>query len=200
MCPKSSYSLSLLFFLTSCAVGPLVSHETARTVGDNKHEFVGSYGDAGVALKWNYGLTKNFDFGIQWESLSMGIRAKYAFLNYSEGFSMAIAGGTGFSAGGDHYYGDLMLSYRSGFWEPYITGRIVHVDTDPQEFDGDTSWGIQFDIDSMSYEYGQFIIGSRFWFNENFMFSVEGSTFFGFDSGFTSSQNYLFSGALGLKF
>ncbi|MFA7614086.1 MAG: hypothetical protein WCY48_07595 [Candidatus Caldatribacteriota bacterium] len=192
-------SLLSLLLLTGCAVGPLVSHETARSVGDNNHEFVGSYGEAGVAFKWNYGLLEDLDIGIQWESLSSGLRAKYSFLNFSEGYSMAIAGGAGLSVGGSHYYGDLLLSYRSGFWEPYVTGRIVHVDTDPDEFDGDNSWGINFKVDEMSYEYGQFIAGSRFWLGQNWLISVEASSLFGFNSGFKASQNYILSAALGLR-
>ncbi|HLT21786.1 MAG TPA: hypothetical protein VKZ84_00010 [Bacteriovoracaceae bacterium] len=196
---KNFFVLAFLFILTSCAVGPLVSHETARTVGDNNHEIIGSYGEAGVAAKWNYGLTENFDFGIQWESLSAGLRAKYAFLNFSEGFSMAVAGGAGLSEGGSHYYGDLMLSYRSGFWEPYATVRIVHVDTDPEEIEDEYTWGINFKIDEMSYEYGQVIVGSRFWLSQRWLLSVEGSSLFGFNSGFDASQNYILSAALGLR-
>lgn len=64
--------------LSGCAVGPLVSHETARTVGTTNHELMAGYGQAGYVIKWNYGLNENLDVGLHWESLSIGVRAKYA--------------------------------------------------------------------------------------------------------------------------
>ena len=57
-------SILVLGFLTSCAVGPLLNHETARTVGKGKHELSGGYSNAGYVFKWNYGLFEKFDFGI----------------------------------------------------------------------------------------------------------------------------------------
>ena len=104
--------LLLVSFTASCAVGPLVFHETARAVGFTNHELIGGAGQAGLVFKWNYGLTENLDLGIQFESLSLGLRAKYAFIKSGEnGFSLASSAGTGFSVGGSHYYGDLIGSY-----------------------------------------------------------------------------------------
>src|SRR4051794_11386575 len=99
-------SLFLIFgLLGGCAVGPLVSHETARTVGKGHNELVAGYGIAGYALKWNLGLDDSLDVGIHWESLSLGARAKYAFINGREhGWSLASALGAGLSIGGKHYY------------------------------------------------------------------------------------------------
>src|SRR4051812_44550206 len=102
-----------LFLILSGCVGPLVVHETARTLGSPKHhEFSGGYGNAGYVLKWNMGLLANWDFGIQYESLSWGLRTKYAFINSTDvGFSLAAAAGAGLTFGGTHYYGDLIASY-----------------------------------------------------------------------------------------
>ncbi len=137
---RISWIFLMSFLLSGCAIGPLVSHETARTVGKSNHELIGGYGSAGYVLKWNVGLTENLDFGVHWEFLSIGIRAKYALVNgNNNGLSLAIAGGIGESIGGSHYYGDLMASYLSGKWEPYGTLRVVHVKNDPVEFrDKDT--------------------------------------------------------------
>ena len=102
-------------FSAGCAVGPLVQHETARSVGKGDHEIIAGYGQAGYVLKWNAGVTENFDFGIHWESLSFGIRGKYSIINgRSGGISLAGAIGAGSSLGGSHQYGDLMVSYLSG--------------------------------------------------------------------------------------
>ena len=81
MMNKILISVLLVFSLSGCAVGPLVSHETARTVGSSNSEIVGGYGQAGYVLKWNHGFGENFDLGFQYESLSVGFRAKYAFVN-----------------------------------------------------------------------------------------------------------------------
>ena len=90
------YCLFLIFILSGCAVGPLAIHETARTVGKSNHELVAGYGIAGYVFKWNIGLSENWDIGLHWESLSIGLRAKYAFLQNSEkGWSLATAAGTG---------------------------------------------------------------------------------------------------------
>jgi len=188
-----------LFCLTSCAVGPLVSHESARTVGKSNHELAGGYGNAGLALKWNYGLSDNFDLGVQLESLSLGLRAKYSFLNMKEGWSFATAGGLGSSVGGKHYYVDLMTSYFSGKWEPYTTLRAVHVKTDPVEFNDEDTGMLNFTVDRIHYNYGQLMLGSRFWFTQKFFFSGEASTIFAI-SGFNSDSNLLLNAALGYRF
>lgn len=181
-------------FLAACAVGPLVSHETARTVGDNNHELVGGYGQAGYVFKWNYGITDKFDIGLHWESLSIGVRVKYMFLGGGEGFSMAAAAGTGSSVGGSHYYGDLMSSWLIKRWEPYLTARFVHVKTDPVELRDKDTGHFNFTIPSVDYDYGQFIGGARFWMTPHWLLSLEASTLFGISSGFKVDNN-LFAGA-----
>lgn len=197
----SLITISLLFLLlTSCAIGPLVSHETARSVGDSKHELVGGYGSGGVALKWNYGLSKNLDLGLQMESHSMGIRAKYAFINASEGLSLAAAVGTGLSIGGSHSYGDILASFRNGNWEPYTTLRMVHVRTDPVDFKDEDTGRFDFKVDSINYNYGQVMVGTRYWFNSHWLLSVEGSTLFSASSGLSLANTFLLGAAFGYRF
>lgn len=101
--------------LSACAFGPLVTHETARTVGKGHHEVLGGYGNSGYVIKWNAGITDDIDIGLQLESLSLGIRGKYAFINNERGFSVAAAAGIGSSIGGSHYYGDLLASYKNAW-------------------------------------------------------------------------------------
>ena len=144
-------------FLTSCAVGPLVIHETARTVGNSNHELIAGGGQAGFIAKWNYGLSENLDIGLHWESLSLGVRAKYAFENKEAGWSFATALGTGGSVGGSHYYADFIASHKHGAWEPYMTLRAVHVKTDPVDFADENTGSLDFTIQKEQYNYGQFI-------------------------------------------
>lgn len=191
----------LSLFLSGCAVGPLVLHETARSVGDNASEFVAGYGQAGYMLKWNYGVTQNFDFGIHWESLSFGVRGKYSFINgRSGGLSAAAAIGAGSSLGGNHHYGDLMVSYLTGMFEPYATARFVQVSTDPVEFRNADTGQTAFTVSSAQYNYGQFIVGSRFWFGPNWMLSLEGANFFSIGDGVKISGGGFFGLGLGYRY
>lgn len=187
-------------FLSGCAFGPLVNHESARTVGESNHELMGAFGSPGYALKWTYGVTENFDVGLQWESLSLGIRAKYSFINQSEGWSFAGALGTGVSTGGNHNYGDLISSYATGAWEPYGTIRVVHITTDPMEFRNTDTGALSFTVDRSQYNYGQFFLGTRYWFNHNWLMSAEASWLFSITPGIVFSGAPLLSVNLGYRF
>lgn len=186
---------------SGCAVGPLVSQEPARTLGYGKHEMIFGAGQAGYALKWNFGVAENVDVGLQWESLSLGLRAKYAFINRKEGgWSVAGAGGIGTSIGGNHYYGDLLASHLADWFEPYGTLRIVHVTTDPVEFKSQTTGVVNFRIQSANYDYGQFMLGSRFWLSKTWMLSVEASTLFPVSAGLGFGSNLIIGAAAGFRF
>jgi hypothetical protein len=188
-------------FLSACAIGPVVSHETARTVGDGNSELMGGLGQAGYVFKWNHGLTPNLDMGVHWEMLSIGLRLKYAFINSGRhGWSLAGAAGIGSSVGGSHYYGDAIASYLAGSWEPYGTLRLVHVKNDPQEFKDKDTGSVEFRIDKTEYEYGQFILGTRYWFSPHWLLSLEATSFFTVSSGVHIGNGVLAGFALGYRF
>lgn len=187
--------------LSSCAFGPLVTHETARSLGSGNHDLLGGYGSADYVIKWNVGLSENWDMGIQYESLSLGLRFKYAVINNKEnGFSLAGALGIGSSLGGSHYYGDIMTSYLTGWWEPYSNLRLVHVTIDPIDFGHKDNSVFDFTIPRTEYSYGQFFLGSRFWIHEHWTISVEASTLFGITSGIKYGHNVLAGVAVGYRF
>lgn len=202
---KSALSMTsfvvLSLLASGCAVGPLVSHEPARTVGEGRDELTVGYGLASYVLKWNHGLAEDWDIGVQWEALSMGLRVKHAFVNAQEhGFSFAVAGGLGTSLGGNHYYGDLMLSYLSGKVEPYGSFRYVHVRTDPVEFRNENTGQVAFTVTVPNYSYGQIFFGSRFWFNETVNLSVEISSLASLSSGLTLGDSLIYGAGLGFRF
>lgn len=190
----------LFLLLSGCAVGPLVSHETARTVGKSKSEVIAGFGEGGYVFKWNYGVTENLDLGVHWESLSVGLRAKYAFINKKEGWSLASALGAGSSVGGRHYYGDLIGSHLSGAWEPYGTLRLVHVKADPIELKDNQTGSVEFTIDKSEFDYAQFIVGTKYWFSENWVMSLEASSFGALTSGLVLSNGVILGGSLGYRF
>jgi len=192
--------LSLSLQLTACAVGPLVSHESARTIAPGHHEMIGGYGAAGLVFKWTSSVGKNWDVGLQWESLSLGVRAKYAFLNSSAGWSLASAFGAGLSIGGRHLYGDLIASYLSGKLEPYATFRAVGVKTDPLELRDEDTGHVDFRVNSSTYYYGQAMLGSRFWLNDRAFLSAELSSLFPLSSDLKIHGNLLIGAAVGYRF
>ena len=77
-------TLGLTCVLQTACVGPLVSDESARTVGYHRSEVVGGIGQAGEVVKYTFGLGDKLDVGAQWESLSIGLRLKYALLDEQE--------------------------------------------------------------------------------------------------------------------
>lgn len=189
-----------LNFLSGCAIGPLVSHETARTVGKSNHELIGGYGQAGYAFKWNYGVAENWDIGLHLESLSWGIRTKYAFLNSTTGWSVATALGTGLSIGGRHYYGDIIGSYLVDSWEPYGTLRLVHVTNDPVELRDKKTGTLDYTIDKFEYEYAQAIVGTRYWFSEHWLLSLEVSSLISITQGVKIGNSLIAGAAFGYRF
>ncbi len=159
---------------------------------------------AGLLLKANFGIFEDLDFGIHYESLSIGVRAKYAWINSQEqGWSVSTAAGVGRGGYSTHYYGDLMAGHLKRPWEPYGTLRIVHVKTDPVELE-DESNGDHFfhfeTIDSVSFTYGQLILGARYWTQPQYFLSGEISTLAAFDSDVTIGNGFILSGALGRRF
>lgn len=191
---KQSIILTIVLsvFITGCAFGPLVSHETARTVGDGNHELAGGLGRAGYVFKWNYGLADNLDVGVHYESMGLGIRAKYAFLNNESGWSFATALGTGISIGGTYNNLDLMGSYKVSAWEPYATLRLVQAKSQDTTLEGEGILGIT-SFKGQTFNYSHHILGTRYWFNERWMISVEVSSL-------SLISDPLYGAALGYRF
>ena len=193
---------TLLFTLATVGcVGPLVVDETARTVGHRNSEVVLGAGQAGGVLKYTYGLADSLDFGLQLEAQATGLRLKYAVLNQREvGFSAALAGGVGYSAGGSHVYGDLMASYLFGTFEPYATFRYVRVTTDPQEFKDHETHQTYFTLPSAEFQYGQAILGTRLWFNPHWLASVEAAQLWSINGVVRLHSGVIINGAVGYRF
>lgn len=167
------HQLFILLFLSSCAVAPLSLNETARSTGAGKHAVSASHGSTELAFKWNYGLTKNFDIGVQLENFSQGVRAKYSLLNQAEGSSLAVAAGSGISMGGHHYYLDAIYSARASWFEPYLAYRFVWINTDKSEFKNDDTDHVILKLDADHFQYGQFFLGTRFHLSKTFFASIE---------------------------
>lgn len=174
-------ALSTVSF-TACVIGPLATFETAQTVGEKKAEFIGGGGTPGTIFKATIGLTDRIDIGFQWESLSIGYRAKYRISPDLDGLIFAGAVGLGSNFGGSYQYFDLLSSKKFQTFEPYANLRLVRGKTDPVEFKnrdtGTTTWTVQ----SAEFNYGQFFLGSRVWLNEKWFGAIEISDLFPINS------------------
>ena len=168
--------LALISMLTvGCAVGPLMGHESARTVGRSANEVIVGAGVTYQLIKYTRGLTDDFDLGLQYEIETLSVRAKYALLNTpDEGVSLAVAATLGAGKNGRSAGGDLILSYRRRWLEPYFIGRFTHVDfgerTDHRSLDVLTKYE-----PALHANYGQAMLGARFWTAPNWVLTVETS-------------------------
>lgn len=194
-----TFILALTTF-TSCAVGPLYTQETARSLGKSKHEIMGGYGQAGYLVKWSYGLTDDLDLGVYLESLSFGLRAKYSFINNKDNWSLAAALGTGGSFSGTYNAVDIIGSYLNGPWEPYSSLRIVQVNNIPLDFNDKETGQLNFTVPGTTYTYSHLFLGTRYWFSPQWLLSVEASTLLPISSGLIIGGGVIWGASLGYRF
>ena len=77
---------------------------------------------------------------------------------------------------------------------------MVHVKTDPVDFKDESTGRFDFQVDSINYNYGQVILGTRYWFNPKWLLSVEASTLFSASSGLSIADTLLIGAAFGYRF
>lgn len=188
----------IILNLSGCAFGPLYSHETAQTVGAHKVEMTGIYGNAGITGKATWGLLDNLDLGLHWETLSIGLMLKYAFINnHVKGMSASGTLGIGESFGGNYFSVAGSVSYLTEVFEPYFTLRGVYVyyNSANTHF---TLNGSSLDLPKFTYSYSYLepIVGTRVWITPNhFFLSAEVGTIVVNGGGFVIA-----SGGLGYRF
>ena len=201
-----SFSILLLGLVVvllnvSCALGPVLNHETARSNGEGKGEFTAMSTSKGyLGLKFDYGILKDLDIGAQWESLNTSIYAKYSFLNQPNGSSLAGLIGTGSTFGGNFNYIDLTYSYMATAFEPYIAARYITVRTDLSELTGNDTSSIFSSITKAEFSYAMAFIGTKYWFSKTLALSAEGSSFISVSDSIQFSENALISLGFDIKF
>ena len=167
--------VSVLFFFAGC-IPPMAGHETGRTLGESQSELIGGLGAFGHVIKYNYGVTDYLDLGIHWETFSLGLRAKYSFINTPiSGWSLAGALGAGSVSHGRYITGDVIGSYLSGDWEPY--GFIRRSRVICNEVAAKDSKKLLHDFlvacEKKHYDRVQFTLGSKYWFSAKWFLSLE---------------------------
>ncbi len=200
--PKSPFQLFFLFsllptLLAGCATGPWIGHETGRSLGKSHTSYMLGAGQTGYVFKANLGVSENTDVGLQAEAFSTGVFAKYSFINNKEsGGSVAIIGGAGFTDG-KYIYSDLVGSYLSNDWEPYMALRVgrVHQNTRSLDF-----YDTRITFDQYDYTYKEAILGVRYWFTPKWFVSLEANRYF-FPGATTSETQRTYGGAsIGLHY
>lgn len=88
----------------------------------------------------------------------------------------------------------------AGSWEPFGTFRVVHVKNDPLEFKDEDTGNIDFTVPSSEYDYGQFILGTRYWFTPHWLFSLEASSLISMTSDLEIDNGVIVGGAFGYRF
>ena len=192
--------LCLLSFSFVGCVGPLLNHETGRSLGKGKQSIKLLAGTEGIwGIDWDIGLTEDFDVGIQYEALSLGLDAKYSLINNKTGIALAAMTGIGLTAGGTYYLAALATSYRVKDFEPFASLRFTQVNIDAADVK-DTSTGTVFvSLPKTSYNYLQGFLGAKYWFAKAFALSVEAGSFVS-SSEVKFDQNAYYSFALEFAF
>jgi len=181
---KKLIALFLVFSLLvlSGCVAPLSSNFTGRSLGKGKIGLDAAAVHLGEeawcpATKLAYGMTSNLDIGLQFELFTIGLFAKYSFINTIEnGFSSAALFSLGATTNGMYAYTGPVLSYKMDFVEPYFVGRYNYVHYNEEIEDiwfGDTI------AEAGNYSYFQFTFGSILWITRKVGLNFELSTFSG---------------------
>lgn len=171
--------------LSGCVMAPLSSDYTARSNGaGNWSTNAGFMANAGTAYaRQSYGIGENFNVGGVIETGNnniIGVNAKYAFINQSEGPALALLGG--FGGGRVHgsdapgesrttngLYFDVgpIVSYRANHLEPYasVVFDYLHLSNHIKFKSG----GVNFMNDDVrnNAKYGKLTAGTNVWFNNN---------------------------------
>jgi len=182
--------LLLSVFIAGC-FGPLMSHESARTVGNQKTGFRVIASNAGYGFKLDHGFGENLDLGYSLETYSTGISAKYAFVNKDRGSSFASKIGYGSTFGGHYYMGSLLGSYRGSNWEPFANIQYTKVTIDQQDVKDANTGDVFATTPKFDFNYTQAFVGMKYWFNPRFALSLEVSDFV--DSHFVDLKSNIVS-------
>jgi hypothetical protein len=171
-----SLGLASLVLACSC-LAPLSNSFTGRSLGQGKVGLEGGAIAAGSALpvfKFSYGVTRDLDLGLQYDSFSIGLFGKYSIINNQEsGFSLAGVAGGGVAVGGGYGFVGTAFSIKLGAFEPYAVGRYNFVSYGESSSSSGLSW------EAGQHGYFQFTLGNVLWLGKGFGLNAEVSFFSG---------------------
>lgn len=193
----------LALFLQGCAIAPVGTDLTGRTYGSGSFYASGGYSTNLLPdFKAGVGAAKDLDIWVQTDILTLGLGAKYSIINQELGFSMAVAGGIGWSSGTDYYYFAPVFSYKTEKNEPYFAPRFNFVDVDSDYADdfyddiADNKVGPVI-LAPIDFPYVQLALGNRFWASERMYIGLEASVFIENQSAYDFKNNFAATAFIG---
>ena len=171
--------LALSSLLFAGCIGPMLSHDTGRTLGKGGNQIqVASTPDAYRSISYTHGVTENLDLGIKAESLNNGFTGKYAFVNHKTGGALAAVFGLGTTFGGTYYMGGLATSYKFNHFEPFAGIRTTQVNVDEAKIKDADTGDVFATVPSFNFHYSQAFLGTKIRFNKTFGLSAEAASIF----------------------
>ncbi|MBC7714126.1 MAG: hypothetical protein H7177_12355 [Rhizobacter sp.] len=168
--------LSLLLILLSaagCAIAPLNSTTTARTLGEGQNEARINVIIPGAMVE--RGITNDLDLGagIEFQSTTvLNLFGKYGFINDPKGgFSLAGLGGVGIGSGTKSVYAGPVLSYRHDWFEAFTVIRYNYVHWTNNISEDDKADLLSFFPHKVNFSYSQVDVGVSY-INEKAIMSL----------------------------
>ena len=194
------FALISAFFISGCALAPLMAPKTARPLGEGNWSVEGDLMPS-IGINVGRGFTERFDAGILVETqlgTVASIWGKYAFIDGGmDKTSLAFHGGAfvGSSFGtSDGFFIGPIVSHRFGSLEisagvryNYVTWRAGDLTTEEQDdsiFDF-ISWG------DITLNYIQTDIAFTFWTSDSFAISISGKNLSAIGDGVTVGSGVL---------
>jgi hypothetical protein len=157
-------ALAILVTFAGCAVAPINSTTTARTLGEGQNEVRVNVIIPGAMVQ--RGLTNNLDLGLGVElqfTTLVNLFAKYAFINKpAGGFSLAALGGVGVAGGSKSAYAGPILSYRHNWFEAFTIARYNYVRWSNDVSNKDRDDLLNFIPSKIKFGYTQLDVGASY--------------------------------------
>jgi hypothetical protein len=173
-------SLFILFFITACAVTPLTTGLTGRSLGKGSAELSSAVTgyvpeNSNLALfpsvKILYGLMDNLDVGFQTELQSFTFNSRFSIINNQEkGLSLALLGAASVLSGQFSFYLGASLSYLIQNFEPYLIYRYNMASIDRAKV------GLSFFKASpdINFQFSSYGLGLKYWLLKEISLGAEG--------------------------
>lgn len=170
--------------LFSCAIGPLNSSHSARSLGDGNNNINASIMPIGV--EYSRGVSDNVDLGVavELQFTPLGsVWAKYSIVNNPTGVSYALTSGLFYSDGVENAsskggFLGAIVSHRKDKMEFYFSGKLNRVNWESGSLftskDSESIWYTDNGEESETFNYLQGNLGMSYWVSPKFNFDISG--------------------------
>lgn len=197
---KLIISLLIPIFMSGCAVAPLLTQKSGRSLGKNNWVTeLSVLPSLGASL--NYGVTEDLDIGVLIESqlgTVYSLYGKYSFVNNEKKWSVALGGGAfmgvGFGESSGFFLGPI-VSYKADSVEPYLNLRYNYVSWKPgiltSDEQSDSLIKLSDWLSDINFSYVQADFGINFWVSEKFAITPNGKAWIFFDDEVSTTSGII---------